>query len=445
MVGMLVPDDRWSSETMSARRIIFRYLLLIGLAANLALLGLLVVWSIAKVQRSDMYKDLRRSWMGPLDGVQVEPIVPAAPGTINPSLVGLPAKRWIKIHEQRTDDPHSFDRQVHSGAAFDPVRGRLMLFGSDTHRVNWDNQVRFFDMAALAWSGSYLADDPDTYDVNADGVPVAGAAGNHPWAMHTFDAVEYDPIGDRLIVASHPEHLHPGKSWGMSADVWRRIKRHPTWVYRVAENRWEYLPGKAVSFFPYATTFDPIRRVVIGVKPDGYWELDGEPLEWKRVAKGAPQAWHVAAAYDWHREIVVAFGTHTREDSVWQYRRGDDNGRRMPTPGLRPPGADSAPLVYHPGARRVVALVEERGLEGQGRTGTWLYDTAEDRWSRLETGDLPFQIGMNYHMVYDPGHELLVLVANMPGEPVAVWVMRLPSSQQSHTDTDQRNSSGKSG
>jgi hypothetical protein len=410
---------------MSVRRVALRYLMLIGLAANLALFALLLAWSVAKVQRSDLYRDARRSWMGPLDGVQVEPIVPAAPGTINPNLTALPANRWIKIHELQTDAEGAFRRQAHSGAAFDPLRGRLMLFGSDTHRVNWDNQVRFFDMAALTWSSSYPADDPESYGVNADGVPVAGSAGQHPWAMHTFDAVEYDPIDDRLIVASHPEHLHPGKRWGMSVELWQRIKRHPTWIYRVAENRWEYLTGKSVSFFPYATTFDPIRRVVIGVKPDGYWELSGEPPEWKRVAKGAPEAWHVAAAYDWDREVVVAFGTHNREDSVWQYRRGDALGRRMPTPGLRPPGADSVPLAYHPGIRRVVALVEESVGQGRGRTGTWLYDTATDRWSRLETGDIPFQIGMNYHMAYDPGHDLLVLVANMPGEPVAVWVMRL--------------------
>lgn len=410
---------------MSVCRVVLRYLMLIGLAANLVLLVLVGTWSVAKVQRSDLYRDTRRSWVGPLDGVPVEAIVPTAPGSINPALAALPANRWIKIHEQQSGAPDSFGRQAHSGAAFDPVRGRLMLFGSDTHRVNWDNQVRFFDMAALTWSSSDLADDPETYSVNADGVPVAGPAGQRPWAMHTFDAVEYDPIADRLIVASHPEHLHPGKPWGMNAELWRRIKRHPTWVYHVAGNRWEYLPGKAVSFFPYAATFDPIRRVVIGVKPDGYWELDSERPEWQRVAKGAPQAWHVAAAYDWHNEVVVTFGTHTQDNSVWQYRRGDDAGKPMPTPGLRPPGGDSVPLVYHPGVRRVVALVEESVPEGRGRTGTWLYDTAEDRWSRLETGDIPFQIGMNYQMVHDPGHDILVLVANMPGEPVAVWVMRL--------------------
>ena len=97
----------------------------------------------------------------------------------------------------------------------------------------------------------------------------------------------------------------------------------------------------------------------------------------------------------------------------------------MPTPGERPPGADSAPLVYHPGIRRVVALVETTNADGGGSTETWLYATAEDVWQRVPTANIPFAIGMNYDMVYDPNHELLVLVANYPKEPVAVWVLRL--------------------
>jgi hypothetical protein len=256
--------------------------------------------------------------------------------------------------------------------------------------------------------------------VNADGLPVAGEAGEHPWAMHSFDAVEIDPLADRLIVASHPKHMGPGRSWGFDASIWRQIRNHPTWVYHFAENRWEPLPGKAVSFFPYATTFDPARRAVIGVRPDGFFELSGEPSQWRRIARGAPQAWHVAAAYDTDLDTLVVFGTHDRSNAVWQYSRSWKAGKKMPTPGIRPPGADSAPLVYHPGIKRVVALVESGG-----KTETWLYSTADDAWSRVEQADIPFRVGMNYHMVYDPGHGLLVLVANSKDEPPAVWVLRL--------------------
>ncbi len=243
--------------------------------------------------------------------------------------------------------------------------------------------------------------------------------------MHTFDAVEFDPISDRLIVASHPEHMSPKKKWGVGKHLWSQIESHPTWAYSVSGNSWEPIVAKAVSFFPYAVTFDLKRRAVIGVKPDGYWELEAGAMEWKRLAKGAPYAYHNAAAYDHSRDIVVSFGTHERSNDVWQFQRGQNSGKKMPTPGIRPPGADSPPLVYHSGIDRVVALVEDRAGGGLGSTETWLYSTEDDAWSRLETANLPFAIGMNYDMVYDPNHELLVLVANAHGDPVSVWVLRI--------------------
>ena len=410
----------------SVRRLLSRYLVLVGALANLLVVAFILYWVSNKFTGSELYLQGRRIVSGPLDGVEVTAVPAVSPGSINPGLLQLPPGTWVKIHQQVAGSDESFVRQAHGGAAFDPRRGRVMLFGSDTHRRNWDNSVRMFDMGALAWSSAYPPDDPTTYRVNADGVPVAGTGVERPWAMHTFDAVEFDPVTDRLIVASHPKHMAPDKKWGMDEVLWKGIRSHPTWVYHVAQDRWEYLEGKAVSFFPYGATFDPNRRALIGVKSDGYWELAAESGTWRRLAKkGAPRAWHNAAAYDSDRDIVVSFGTNRRANAVWQYRRGEKKGRKMPTPGVRPPGADSPPLVYHPGVRRVVALVERRKKNAPGSTETWLYSTQDDAWSRLESATLPFSVGMNYAMVYDPRHDLLVLVANLRGEPTAVWVLRL--------------------
>jgi len=407
------------------RRLFSGYLVMVGVVANAALATLVFFWVSQKIFTSDAYRDVRRVVAGSLDGISVTPITPVSPGSINPGLQALPTGAWVKIHQLAGADGDSFERQAHGGAAFDPVRGRLMLFGSDTHRMNWDNTVRFFDMGSLAWSSAYPPDDPTTYSVNRDGIPVAGVAGDRPWAMHTFDAVEFDPLADHLIVASHPGHLGPDKSWGMDGALWSQIKKHPTWIYHVGENRWEPMSGKAVSFFPYAATFDPTRRRIIGVKPDGYWELSSELREWRRIAKGTPYAWHVAAAYDSDRDVVVVFGGNNKSDSVWQYVRGADAGKEMPTRGIRPPGAQSVPMVYHPGVKRIVALVENRSADSAGKTETWLYSTAKDEWTRLDGADVPFLLGMNYDMVYDPGHDLVVLAANMTGEPIAIWVLRL--------------------
>jgi hypothetical protein len=407
-------------------RFLLRYIAFVGLVANLAVMVFFAFWAVNKVAGSEAYRDLRRLVLGSSDGVEVTSVQPVAPGQLNPGLLDLPVGAWAKIHEQTSDEPEAFVRQAHGGAAFDQVRGRVMLFGSNTHGRNWDNTVRFFDMGTLRWSSAYAPDPPDTYRVTAAGIPVAGVEGDRPWAMHTFDAVEFDPITDRLIIASSPAHLSPSWYEGMDPSLWGSIRNHPTWAYHVGENRWEPLVEKGQSFFPYGATFDPIRRNVVGVNPGGYWELSVDKAEWRRVARGgSPPGWHNSAAFDIEAETVISFGTHTRSNEVWQYRIGDEQGRVMPTPGIRPPGADSAPLVYHPRIKKVVGLVE-RGRKGEtGTTETWLYSTIADTWEQLPSATIPYGVGMNYSMVYDPNHRLLVLISNYPAEPTAVWALRL--------------------
>jgi hypothetical protein len=284
-------------------------------------------------------------------------------------------------------------------------------------------------MGTLRWSSAYPPDPPESYRVNQLGIPVAGFGDERPWAMHTFDAVEFDVLTDRLIIASHPGHLNPSKFGGVDRSLWKSIRQHPTWAYRVGENRWERLVENGHTFFPYGATFDPKRRQMIGVNPRGYWLLDVDARTWHQAARGgAPRAWHNTAAFDIERDTIVSFGTHTRSNDVWQYRLGDKGGRITPTPGIRPPGAESAPLVFHPIASKVVALVETGQVE-EGATQTWLYSVATDTWEHLASATLPFRIGMNYHLVYDPNNDLLVLVANYPKEPTAVWVLRLAEAK----------------
>ena len=398
------------------RRLFSSYLVVSGVVINVALVVLILSWGYGRVASSGLVTEVRRSLYGSLDGVARTPVDPVRSGTVNPALQRLSTGVWHKIH---ADD--SFRRQAHGGAAFDTRRGRLVLFGSDTHSEDWDNSVRFFDVATLRWSQVYPPDDPSTYRINADGIPVAGEGVERPWAMHTFDAVEYDPVGDRLIVASYPKHLSPRKSWGVDRSLWRQIRRHPTWTYSIAADRWSPLPGRAEHFFPHAATFDTRRQRFIGVNGHGFFELGGTPPVWTRIARGEPPGWHTAAAYDSLRDVVVLYGNNKRRDAVWQYKIGDDRGIEMPTAGIRPPGGASVPLVYHPRIQRVVALVANPATD---TTETWLYETAEDRWSRVESADLPFNIRKNYQMVYDPRHGLLWLVANQRGDPVTVWALR---------------------
>ena len=80
-----------------------------------------------------------------------------------------------------------------------------------------------FDPVNASWSRVYPYDPPETYHVNKDGIPVAGKAGEHPWAMHTFGAVVCGPVRDEMVVACYPAHMVPG----VSPMRWRRCGPRP--------------------------------------------------------------------------------------------------------------------------------------------------------------------------------------------------------------------------
>ena len=355
---------------------------------------------------------------------------PAPAYRLNPALLDLPKGRWVKIHQQRVGDAVTFRRQSHGGSAFDSRRGRLVLFGSDTHARDWNNSPLFFDLERLEWRRLYPFDPLSSYAVTAEGLPVAGPEGDHPWAMHTFGAVTYDPAADAIVVASYPAHMVPGRFTSALAHLWRRVQRHPTWVLRLESGQWEPLAGEPVHFFPYATAFDARRGVVVGYRNDGVYELSLAAGRWRKVVEGGLLGWGANAVYDSRNRALVVFGSHEKRNDVVVYEPATDRHRTMPTPGPRPAGANYVPMAYHPDIGRTVAVVDralEEGIRSRGsmRAETWLYDLVGDAWTRVEEANLPFGVGMNYNLEFDSGHRLLLLVAAPPGELVAVWALGL--------------------
>lgn len=356
---------------------------------------------------------------------------PALQRKLNSTLLDLPAGKWVMIHEQKPEDEVTFKRQAHAGSAFDTRRGQIVIFGSDTHGEDWSNGPLFFDVASLTWSRLYPDDDPATYRVDAQGIPVAGADGSHPWAMHTFGAVEYDPVGDALVVSSYPAHLEPGRFTNALAGVWPRIGRHPTWKLHLATGRWEPLGGRAVDFFPFATAYDHDRRVIIGYKSAGVFELDLRSSAWKQVAPKGLMGYHNNAVYDSRYKALVVFGSSESSNDVVVYEPATTRHLKMKTPGKRPPADQHNPMAFHAGIAKTAVLVDRAPTDRptpelrEMQAETWLYDLGKDAWTQVESATLPFGCGMNYNMEYDPLHNLLFLVASAPDKPTAVWALRL--------------------
>ncbi len=345
---------------------------------------------------------------------------------------------WTAVHRMAPDDAVTFSLQKHGGSAFDPRRGRIVLFGSDTHGEDWSNAPRIFDLSSLSWRRAHNDDPLSSYRVTEAGIPVAGPDGDHPWAMHSFGAVDYHAGWDGVVVSSHPAHMEPGRFSTDLAELWPEVRRHPTWLFDLERERWLPLSRAQTSFFAYATTYDSDRDVMIGSGYPGIFELSSRESKWLKRADGRAMGYHNNAVYDPYEKALVVFGRNGLGNDVLVYRTDEAQLIAMPTLGSRPPKDEHAPMAFHPVLRETLVIIDRfapgtsRQNRAAGRAETWAYDIREDSWRRIADATLPFALGMNYHLHYDPQRNLLLLVTAKPKAPSdkgmalpEVWALRL--------------------
>jgi hypothetical protein len=244
-----------------------------------------------------------------------------------------------------------------------------------------------------------------------------------------------------MIVCSWPEHLRPGKFTDALKDVWPTVRKHPTWTFSFQTGKWAPLPCEPQHFFPYATAYDSDRKTIIGYGGRGAWELapdaKGERT-WKRVVDKALCGYHNNAVYDPDNKALVVYGSNENSDDIIIYRTApaeNNDHRKMPTPGIRPPKDQHTPMSYDPMARKTVVIADRGGSVTRTREAkaeTWLYDLASDSWTNLPTATLPFGCGMNYDFHYDPLHKVHLLVTEdmtKQGSPVTVYAIRIDPKQ----------------
>jgi len=350
---------------------------------------------------------------------------------LNPELVHLKPNVWWKLHEQQPGDEIRFRRQGHGDSCFDSQRGRLILFGSDTHGRDWTNSPLVFDPIVKKWARMYPDDDRSTYSVDRDGIPVAGKNRDHPWAMHTFGAVLYDPARDEMIVASFPGHMVPGRFTDSVRELWPEITTFPTWTFSLVSRKWRPLDCEPVHFFPYCAAYDSDRKVILGHRTEGIYELSDEPREWKRLTQRAfLKGWNTNCVYDAKHKALVIFGHNENRNDVETFFPASGEHRLMLTPGKRPPKDQHNPMAFDPLVGKTVVVVDRGKGDGSGTTAeTWLYDLGDDSWSQLKTATLPFGCGMNYNMEYDPNHECLLLVSGGYRQQTAVWALKVRDAE----------------
>lgn len=335
----------------------------------------------------------------------------------------IPANRWVKLQQDTRADWH---RQRHGGAVYDSLRGRLMLFGSDTHGLDWDNRIHVFDPDLRAWDHLREESAPSSYRRDAERRAIAGDAEPMPWAMHTYDMLIYDAARDDLVVAARPDHTPTMRE--MPPDT-----RYPPWRYDIGKDRWQMLDDQVSEvprFFAGAAAYD-VRRDTLVVYASGIWEMGPSRDRWVLASGESPHQIHQAIEYDTRRGIIAVFGNHRPTNAVWIYTPGPAPGaagtweQRQPSGDVPPPG-QTLPVAYDTQRAVFLLIVDDPpGVQGRARAArTYVYDPAGNRYTELPDANLDV-VGMNYNLVYDSKRGVFLLVTAGRRLAPVVWVLRL--------------------
>ena len=358
---------------------------------------------------------------------------------LNDQLLNLPPNKWVKI---RSDNNLGWYRQAHAGITFDSKRGTLLLFGSNTHGMNWDNTVHEFNPVTAKWTTHYPEAAKETYRSDSGGNAICGNGTILPWAMHTFDNIEYDPYLDAIVVTALPAHNYVKKSVASA----KSAKIHPTWFYLLSTHSWQPFnkksDKKAPPFFAAASAYDEDRNVVIAYNYGGVWELGRDRSEWRKATSESHHQIHFNMVYNPIYHIFAVFGDHRDTNDVWIYTPGANAGDKGKWKKRIPKG-DFCPRDQHfpvavDGTTGLFLIVpdntvctEEKGRQkcmGATSASTFIFDYENNVYRKIPGADMPSQ-KMNYMMVYDSFHEVFLLVTGDAKEPLTVWAFKLKMAE----------------
>lgn len=351
---------------------------------------------------------------------------------LNPRLLALKPNTWSLVSQPAKAD---WRRQTHAGIAYDSRRGTLLIFGSNTHGQDWDNEVHEFDPVNERWATHYPRAPKESYRADAAGRAIAGEGRLLPWAMHTYDNIVYDPGLDAILVSALPEH-NPIRKKRPEANI------HPTWIYELKTRQWRIFGnnGKPYpKFFAAASAYDSDRDVIAAYK-FGMWEIGPERDEWEKASTEKHHKMHYMMEYDAKHKKFVVFGDYHNSNDVWAYSPGPRAGDKGVWEKKTPQGESCPPGQHYPvaydsehGVFLLVADNKNFNMDKKGRrkptararsSSTFVYDFGRNSCTRLPGADLPPQ-GMNYMMVYDRSHKVFLLVTGDHGKPPAVWALKL--------------------
>ncbi|GEM_PF-5218767 len=337
----------------------------------------------------------------------------------------LPANRWVLISESL----QNWFRQGHAGATFDTKRNKIYVFGSDTHSQNWDNAIHEFDLTTLEWITHYAPAPEESYRADESGNAIAGTDRLLPWAMHTFDNIIYDPKLDAVIVTARPNHNYKAHEIAPEAVI------HPTWIYDLKTRQWSILGDREQTYpdnFGGATAYDSARDAIVTYRK-GIFELGPNRMQWQLATEERHHEIHYNLEYDSNMKAFVVFGDfHGPKEGVWVYYPGPRVGTSGRWQQYSPEGDkechanEALPVAYSTFLGKF--LLMPRDHQNNLRIAC-LYDASTHYFQRIPSADLVTEQKMNYMMVYDPSHQVFLMVTGNWKTPIKVWALKIDETK----------------
>ena len=344
-------------------------------------------------------------------------------------LLNLPANQWVKYHHVENGD---WWRKGHAGLAYDNKRGSLLIFGSDTHGDDWDNTIHEFLPIQRRWIQHGSNSSQKSYRVDATGNPISGAEQLQPWAMHTYDGIEYDSITDSLIVVAEPDHNPIGKTI-------TQHKNNPIWSYKLDTNEWQVFQVDSTqkyNFFGAATAFDRDRKVLM-ICSHGLWSLNSDTNKVSKIFN-SPNCLHSTMAYDsWYKDLYI-FGAHKPSNLIWKLQRDiltdkPQEWLKITPTGTLPPPFTTTPVAFDQQTGSFLLVVNNVGKDASSAS-TFVYHPVKNQYFKLPNGNLS-KVGMNFMMAWAQVHKVFFLVTGNWKNGITVWAMRLDFSNIEQNST----------
>ncbi|GMR05602.1 MAG: hypothetical protein BMS9Abin25_0177 [Gammaproteobacteria bacterium] len=337
-------------------------------------------------------------------------------------LLNLPPNRWVRYHELKSGD---WWRKGHAGLAYDSTRGSLLVFGSDTHGDDWDNVVHEFSIRRREWVHHGVNANPSSYRINSEGYPVAGNMDLVPWAMHTYDGVDYDRVLDALVIVASPDHNPIGKKLPAP-------QSHPIWIFKLKTKKWSIFDGKQGPrrYFGAATAYDEENNNLFICK-SGLWVLNLKKEKVERIGK-APNCLHRTMVFDsWRRNINI-FGSYRGTSNISRlhpgsFPEGSENWEEITPEGDYSPPYSKVPVAFDEKTGVFLLVVDDPKSPAKKKPGaatTFIYDPETNTYRKLKDTKIP-AVGMNFMMTWDKIHGVFFLLTGNPEDGISVWVLRL--------------------